>query len=235
MRSIAWFVLGIAWPLGTIESQSSRAPEKLLDATSTAGLELVHARAETVTYRGRQALHVLDNHENGKDGLPPAALAIVSASEFTEGTIQIDVAGRPRPGASDGARGFIGLAFHVRPGGSPYEAFYLRPTNGRADDQLRRNHSAQYIVEPDFPRERLRSEHPGEYESYVDLEAGAWTRMRIVVHAGKAQLYVNGAAQPCLIVDLKLTGGGGRIGLWLGPETDGYFSSLTVIREPAGK
>jgi hypothetical protein len=31
---------------------------------------------------------------------------------------------------------------------SKYECFYVRPSNGRADDQLRRNHSAQYISMP---------------------------------------------------------------------------------------
>jgi hypothetical protein len=44
----------------------------------------------------------------------------------------------------------------------------LRPTNGRADDQVRRNHSTQYISYPDFPWYRLREETPGMYESYSD-------------------------------------------------------------------
>jgi hypothetical protein len=36
-------------------------------------------------------------------------------------------------------------------------------------------------------------------------EPGAWTRIKIVVAGTKASLYVNGADQPCLIVnDLKL-------------------------------
>ena len=42
------------------------------------------------------------------------------------------------------------------------------------------------------------------YESYADMEAGAWTTMRIEVAGTKARLYVNGASQPCLVVnDLK--------------------------------
>ena len=40
----------------------------------------------------------------------------------------------------------------------------------------------------------------------MDLDAGAWTKMNIVVSGTKAQLYVNGADRPCLIVnDLKIT------------------------------
>lgn len=38
------------------------------------------------------------------------------------------------------------------------EAIYLRPTNGRADDQLRRNHAVQYISHPEHLWERLRAE-----------------------------------------------------------------------------
>lgn len=87
-------------------------------------------------------------------------------------------------------------------------------TNGRADDQLQRNHAAQYVSHPDFPWERLREENPGIYESYVDLEAGGWTRIKIVVSGIKAQLYVDGAAQPCLIVnDLKLGETHGQVAL----------------------
>jgi hypothetical protein len=67
------------------------------------------------------------------------------------------------------------------------------------------------------------------YESYADLEAGAWTHLKIEVAGTKAKLYVNGAEQPSLIVnDLKLGDGRGQIALWSTIETDGYFSNLTV-------
>jgi hypothetical protein len=102
-------------------------------------------------------------------------------------------------------------------------------TNGRANDQLQRNHSSQYVSYPDFPWNRLREENPGVYESYVDLDAGAWTRIKIVVAGIKAQLYVNGAEQPCLIVnDLKLGDSNGQVALWAGSDTEAYFSNLKI-------
>jgi hypothetical protein len=53
--------------------------------------------------------------------------------------------------------------------------------------------------------------------------------MKIVVAGTKAQLYINGAAQPCLIVnDLKLGDSAGQIALWAHPTTDAYFSNLTI-------
>ena len=67
------------------------------------------------------------------------------------------------------------------------------------------------------------------YESYVDLEAGAWTKLKIAVSGTTARLYVNGANQPCLVVkDLKLGEVGGTIALWAHSTTDVYFSDLSV-------
>jgi hypothetical protein len=126
-------------------------------------------------------------------------------------------------------RGFVGIAFRVQPHGSRFENLYLRPTNGRADDQVRRNHSVQYESMPDYPWYRLRKENPSMYESYADLEAGAWTELKIVVSGSKARLYVGGADEPCLIVnDLKLGAIHGQIALWSHSTTDAYFSDLRV-------
>ena len=55
--------------------------------------------------------------------------------------------------------------------------------------------------------------------------------MRIEVAGSKARLYVNAAAQPCLIVnDLKLGDVRGPIGLWAYIATDAYFSNLKVAQ-----
>jgi hypothetical protein len=80
-----------------------------------------------------------------------------------ESLIEGEVAGAPRSGTPEDSRGFIGISFHVQAHGSRFENIYLRPTNGRADDQLRRNHSVQYTSEPDFPWYRLRKDNPGVY------------------------------------------------------------------------
>ena len=72
-------------------------------------------------------------------------------------------------------------------------------------------------------------ESPEKYESYVDLQPGVWTRYKIEVQGPNARLYVNGAEQPCLIVnDLKLDPRDGGVALWVGPGTEGYFSNLKI-------
>ena len=186
-------------------------------------LELNNVEAELATYLGRPAVRLVEQ------GQAKAAIAILSGSDFKDGVIETEIAGLPRVDAPQEMRGFVGIAFRVQPEGAQFECFYLRPTNGRADDQLRRNHSTQYISHPEYPWHRLREETPGVYESYTDLVAGAWTPVKIVVSGARAQLYVNGAEQPCLVVnDLKLGESQGHIALWIGSGTEAYFSTVIV-------
>src|SRR5678815_1119195 len=155
-------------------------------------LKPVNVKAETVTFKGRKALRVRDAAppEIGDEG----RLVILPKTDFQDGVIEVDLAGEPQPGAGEGARGFVGIAFRVAPDQSRFECIYLRPTNGRAEDQVRRNHSTQYSAHPDFDFARSRKEAPEKYESYVDLEPGVWTRYRIAVQGTTAQLFVHGDA-----------------------------------------
>ena len=198
---------------------------------SLSGLQLENVKADLVDYRGRRALHLLPQQGTVTAGWQgqTEAMAIVAGSDFKNGVIDVELAGAPMAGAREGSRGFVGLTFRTAPHASSFESFYLRPTNGRADDQLRRNHSAQYQAFPNYQWDRLRQDSPGVYESYVDIVPGQWTTMRIVVAGTKAQLFVNGATQPTLVVnDLKLGESSGPIGLWIGQDTEAYFSRLSV-------
>ena len=195
-------------------------------------LELRNVKAESVTYLGRAAMRITDAGPEGLDD--SARLAILPGSSFQDGTIEVTLSGNTAPDARPELRGFVGMAFRVSADASHFECFYLRPKNGRSEDQLQRNHSTQYISIPGFPWQKLRSETPGKYESYVDLIPGQWTQLKIRVAGSHAQIYVNGAEQPVLIVnDLKQPGPSGAIALWIGPGTIAHFSGLTVAAEPA--
>ena len=185
-------------------------------------------KVESVEFKGKRAIKVVEDGQvpNGE------AYAVVKGTPFHNGTIEVEMAGQPAKAAGEGARGFIGVAFRLRDG--RFEYIYLRPTNGRADDQVRRNHSTQYSSFPDFDFARARKEAPEKYESYVDLEPGVWTRVRITVQGTAARLYVHGAPQPALVVnDLKLGDSSGDVALWIGPGTEGYFTGLSIKAEPA--
>lgn len=221
--AVATMVLvGSAFP-----GRGAKPTDTVFRLDSADGLEAVGGKAEVANYRGRKAVKVVPMP--GREGGEDSVLAILTATDFKDGVIEAEIAGSPRPGTPEDSRGFIGIAFRVQPHGSRYECFYIRPTNGRAEDQLRRNHSAQYVSEPDYPWYRLRKENPGVYESYSDLESGTWTKIKITVTGTQARLYVNGADQPALLVnDLKLGETHGQVALWAHWTTDAYFSDLTI-------
>lgn len=185
------------------------------------GLTPVNVAIEPAVHAGKAGIRVTAKADGEQ-------LAILDGIEFSNGVIEVELSGAPASGASEAARGFVGIAFRLA-NETTYECFYLRPTNGRADDQLRRNHSTQYISHPEWTWSKLRQEQPGVYESYVDLVPGAWTRVRITVDGSKARLYVHGSDQPALIVNgLKGGAAAGKIALWVGPGTQAHFRALQV-------
>jgi hypothetical protein len=189
-----------------------------------AALTLDGVLVSTVQHDGRNALRVIEADIRRAGGM-----AVVNSQYLRDGIIEVDVAGRRGPYAVADDRGFIGMAFRISADRARYEYIYLRPDNGRADDQLRRNHSIQYSAHPDFPWPRMRKEFPEQYETYVDLQPGVWTTMRIEVQGKTARLFVDANTQPNLIVaDLKLGASEGGIAFWIGPGTEGFFSNLRV-------
>lgn len=100
-------------------------------------------------------------------------------------------------GAPDLARGFIGVAFRINDDNSRFESFYVRPTNGRAEDQLRRNRATQYFSYPDYKFDRLRKEAPGQYESYADMALNEWITLKIVERGAHARMYRTARLSRC--------------------------------------
>jgi hypothetical protein len=188
-----------------------------------------NVKTERVTYKGRKALQVIDAAPvNVADGLQ---LVILNAPEFKDGTIEVEMAGAPKENSENSAaRGFVGMAFRLTADATNaphYECFYVRPTNGRTEDQVRRNHATQYISFPDRPWFELRKDFAGKYESYADMVAGEWIKMRIEVNGKKATLFLNDAPQPVLVVT-DLTQAQGKIALWVGTDTVAHFADLRV-------
>lgn len=184
---------------------------------------------EKSVHKGKDALALKIKGEPEGD----KTVAILKNINFHNGTIEATVSGQPLANAGETARGFVGIAFRAASDASKMEVFYVRPTNRRANDQLRRNHSSQYISIPGYPWEKLRKETPGEYEAYVDLVPAEWTGIKIVVKDETARLYVNDASQPTLIVNHLKQGKDmrGSIGLWIGPGILGHFTDIKVTKE----
>ena len=138
----------------------------------------------------------------------------------------------PAPDAPPNARGFIGVVFRIDAEGGTFgcDGFYIRPTNGRAEDQLRRNHSTQYFSYPGFDFDRRCREAPGQYETYADVEPDEWTHLRFDVSGIIARFCVGTAEQPVLIVhDLKRgPDAHGTVELFVGVGTGGHFRNLSI-------
>ncbi|WP_232282958.1 hypothetical protein [Pedobacter sp. BAL39] len=152
--------------------------------------------------------------------------------DFQDGTIELKVMGKLLPNASDSARAFIGLSFRINNDDSKFENIYLRPTNGIAMNQIRRNRSVQYFSYPDFKFFHSRKTNPGEFETYADIAPGEWIKMKIVVKGANAKLYLNDSKNPNMIVNNMKMGADqtGALGLWVDIGTEGFFSDLIVTK-----
>lgn len=194
-------------------------------------LEPIQATVSSQTIAGKQALRVLKDTSVKKVDEP--TFAKVKGVDFKNGTIEVKVLSRLLNDAPDYARGFIGVAFRIDGQNSKYESIYIRPTNGRANDQIRRNHSIQYYSYPDYKFDVLRKQAPEKYESYADMDLNKWISLRIEVKGPNAKLFIDNKPQPSLVVnDLKLGGEqSGGVALWVEVGTEGFFSDLKISKQ----
>lgn len=207
---------------------------------TAAGLRLHNVAAEPAVLDGRKGLRVtlsaetlrrfesMTDNEGDDIQARVGQYAVIEGVEFSDGVITAELTGAPPPGATPSARGFVGIAFRLRDGA--YDVFNLRMTNGRAEQQERRNHTTQYASHPDYPWFRLRKEAPERYESYVDVVPNVWTAIKIEVRGDRARLYVHDQDQPALIVNDLKSGARrtGAVALWVNYGTVAYFRNLTI-------
>ena len=176
-------------------------------------------------HKGKAALKVKAIKNN------KSAMVWLPISDFAEGTIEFEMAADRAANSHPESRGFAGLAFHISKDTTNYDVIYLRATNGRAEDQVRRNHTVQYMAQPDFDFQVLREKFPEKYETYVDMVPNEWTKLKIVVEGRITKLYVHDQEQPTLIVkDMlnKTTIGG--IALWVGGSTEAYYRNMKISK-----
>ena len=210
--------------LGSIRLSAQTFPfakDKLVGVNVSMSVETVKSKS-VVRVMKDSAVKAFDQPTFGK----------LKGVEFKDGTIEVMVLSKLLPNAPESARGFIGVAFRINDDNSKFECLYIRPTNGRDLNQVRRNHSIQYFSYPDYKFDRLRNEAPEQYESYADMGLNEWIKLRIVVKGLQAKLFLNENREPSLIVnDLKhgveLSG---AIGFWVDVGTEGFFSDLKISK-----
>jgi len=156
-------------------------------------------------------------------------LAWLTGVAFSVGTIEVELKGRNKPGQS-----FVGVAFDGQDN-KTFDAVYLRPFNFQAAEADHRSHSIQYISLPDHDWNELREKYPGKYESALTPTPApeSWVKLKLTIEGRRVSAFLNGADKPALSVELLNTRLRGKLGLWVGNNSDGWFRNLKIT--PAAK
>jgi nitroreductase len=166
---------------------------------------------EVIKYKDKTALRIKE--------APGEKIAYLRDFVFENGVIELDIAAIPY---------YTGIVFRVR-SDSVYEGIYFRPQNSRHEDPKRQGHTIQYIGNPVYTWYYLREKSPEKYEAGADIAPEEWFHVKVVVSGARAEVYVNRAESPNLVVeDLKHGVSKGSVGLWCGNRSGGTFANLSV-------
>ena len=151
-------------------------------------------------------------------------LVWLPTSSFKNGEIEVDMQGK-----DVFQRSFIGIAFHGL-NDSTYDAVYCRPFNFYAKDSIRKIHAIQYVSHPDFTWKKLREQRNGQFEKEISNapDPNSWFKMKIKVEGNLAKVYINEATNPSLTVNKLNKRSNGKIGIFVGDNSDGNFSSIKL-------
>lgn len=188
----------------------------------------VHTTSKLVVFEGEQVLQVIKSEKIME--FDENTYCKVADSSFHNGIIEVKVLSRLLPDAPDFARGFIGIAFRISDDDSSFESFYIRPTNGRVNDPIRKNRGTQYFSYPDYTFEYFRDRGITAFESSADIGLDEWITLKAVIEDQTATFYVNGGDRPTLVVENLILGAktSGSIGLFVDIGTQGFFKDLKI-------
>jgi hypothetical protein len=144
--------------------------------------------------------------------------------DFLTGVIELELKGRNNPGQS-----FVGIAFHGQDN-KTFDAVYLRPFNFQAADADHRSHSIQYVSLPEHDWSDLRRDHPGKYESPLSPSPSpdSWVKLKLIIEDKRVSAFVEAADKPALSVEMLNGRRQGKLGLWVGNGSDGWFRNLKI-------
>ena len=146
-------------------------------------------------------------------------------TNFKNGTIELDIKGKDARGQS-----FVGVAFHGLDNDA-FDAVYFRPFNFKNPE--RNTHSVQYIDMPKNEWSTLRNKFPGKYENTVNPvpDPNEGFHAKIVINFPEVKVYVNDAEEPSLVVNQISKRKNGKIGVWVGNGSEGWFKNFTITPE----
>lgn len=199
-------------------------------STREKNFEAVHTSVDEVLFDGRTVLRV--TKKDKADLYDENTYAKVRDLQFHNGTIEVKLLSRLLPDAPDFARGFIGIVYRANADDSEFEAFYVRPTNGRTcGDVGRRAHGCQYFSYPGYTFSYFREYGITKYEAEADIDLDEWITLKARIENERAEFYLNQDTAPVLVVeDMKHgIGAKGSLGIFVDIGTEAFVSELKVV------
>jgi hypothetical protein len=180
-------------------------------------LEVFNRKVTVFTENDKKGIRFSKNENDG--------VAWVKHLIFSNGSIELDIRGK-----DEFQQSFVGVAFHGVDNNT-FDAIYFRPFNFQSTDTVRKIHSVQYISQPDFPWQVLRDKYNGKYEKAIlpSTNGNEWFHVKITVKSPQITVFVNGNPEPSLSVEKLNNRASGKIGLWVGNNSDGDFANLQII------
>lgn len=167
--------------------------------------------------------------ENGQtvlwvDSVSGAGIVWIEGLNFSDGIIDFDVRGRDILQNS-----FVGIAFHGL-NDSTYESVYFRPFNFMAADTIRKKHAVQYMAVPKYEWPYLREQYPDQYEAAVPvtIDPNSWFHAKVVVKKKRIEIFMESHVKPVLVVKSLQKVQSGKIGFWVGNNSEGRFKNLVI-------
>ncbi len=188
----------------------------------------IHTALQSVSLDGETVLRVVKSE---KVECPDEdTFALLLGSSFHNGTISVEMRSRLLPDAPEYARGFIGIVFRSQNDGAEFESYYVRPTNGRNPDPVRRAHGSQYFSYPGYTFSYFREHDISGFEAPCDIGLDEWITLKAEVKDEAAAFYVNDMDTPVLAVEHLKHGASARggVGLYVDIGTEGFFRNLLV-------
>jgi len=209
--------------LGFIVSQSGMAQEisvkyDLNSLCENNQLEVFNRKVSVFSENDKKGIRFSKSENDG--------IAWLKHIIFTNGTIELDIRGK-----DEFQQSFVGIAFHGVDDRT-FDAIYFRPFNFQSTDPERKIHAVQYVSMPDDSWQDLREKFNGKYEKAVipAPNGNEWFHAKIVIKYPTITVFVNGSHEASLSIEKLNTRISGKIGLWVGNNSDGDFANLMIFQ-----
>jgi hypothetical protein len=86
------------------------------------------------------------------------------------------------------------------------------------------------VAYPDYPWQVLREKFNGKFEKAVipSPKGNEWFHAKITIKYPLVTVFVNGNPEPSLSIEKLNTNKTGKIGLWVGNNSDGDFANFQI-------